>query len=103
MNVKFDGGGNFYSFKIPKKLCGRTGGLARTYTVLSTCFCTSNTIFFVLNVHLIIPMCGMIQMGGFSTGPKGLGPGRSTGWVAQMQGSERNWDLSWGATQLVSA
>ena len=46
MNVKFDGGGNFYSFKFPKKLCGRTGGFARTYTVLSTCFCTSNTIVF---------------------------------------------------------
>ena len=29
LNVKFNGGRNLYSFKIPKKLCGRTGGFAR--------------------------------------------------------------------------
>ena len=32
MNVKFNGGRNLYSFKIPKKLCGRTGGFARKVT-----------------------------------------------------------------------
>ena len=30
--VKFNGGRNLYSFKIPKKLCGRTGGFARKHT-----------------------------------------------------------------------
>ena len=32
--LKFNGGRNLYSFKIPKKLCGRTGGFARNYTII---------------------------------------------------------------------
>ena len=51
MNVKFNGGRNLYSSKIPKKLCGRTGGFARiiiTIIVIVTTI-TISTIITIIN------------------------------------------------------